>query len=316
MRSLRYGCRRTRSSSACVSGPRLSQIAFETPRRPRSCTRPARRRASRRRPAARRARRRAARSATPRECPIVYGDLRSVKSPIASRPSSSSASDEPLERRLGRDHRVPVRRRVEVVEQRRAPSGRRGPPAPGRTGCRCAPWRPRRPRRRPPLRWKTVDHIGELSPAATSAGSARPCAPPARPCRPSARRTPSGSGAPPGRARGAAPGRRREPVVLEHLHRGRATLGPEAHARGGRAPASPRPAPEVAQHERRAAAPVMSRPEVGLERQVVAEPLRLLVGVGVAPDPGEQARRSRRPRARPRRGPAARPSAARSASAG
>ena len=43
IRSVRYGCSRTRSSSAAVSGPGLSQIAFETPRRPRSCTSPARR---------------------------------------------------------------------------------------------------------------------------------------------------------------------------------------------------------------------------------------------------------------------------------
>src|SRR3954453_10711585 len=43
MRSVRYGWMRTRSHSPAPSGPRLSQIEFETPRRPRPCTRPARR---------------------------------------------------------------------------------------------------------------------------------------------------------------------------------------------------------------------------------------------------------------------------------
>ena len=43
MRSVRYGCMRTRSHSPAPSGPRLSQIAFDTPSRPKSCTRPARR---------------------------------------------------------------------------------------------------------------------------------------------------------------------------------------------------------------------------------------------------------------------------------
>ena len=44
---VRYGCRRTRSHSPAPSGPRLSQIAFETPSRPKPWTRPARRVASR-----------------------------------------------------------------------------------------------------------------------------------------------------------------------------------------------------------------------------------------------------------------------------
>ena len=43
MRSVRYGCRRTRSHSPAPSGPRLSQIAFDTPSRPKSWTSPARR---------------------------------------------------------------------------------------------------------------------------------------------------------------------------------------------------------------------------------------------------------------------------------
>ena len=47
-------------------------------------------------------------------------------------------------------------------------------------------------------------------------------------------------------------------------------------------------------------ASVVCRKRVGFERDVVAEPLGLLVGVGVAADPGEQARSSRRPPARTR----------------
>ena len=43
IRSVRYGCSRTRSNSAGVNAPGLSHIAFDTPRRPRSCTKPARR---------------------------------------------------------------------------------------------------------------------------------------------------------------------------------------------------------------------------------------------------------------------------------
>ena len=86
MRSVRYGCIRTRSHSPAPSGPRLSQIAFETPSRPRSCTRPARRSVQHvvlgqselpRRPAA-------ARSATARAWPSVYGDFRSTKLAIAT----------------------------------------------------------------------------------------------------------------------------------------------------------------------------------------------------------------------------------------
>ena len=40
IRSVRYGCSRTRSSSASVSRPGLSQMALDTPRRPRSWIRP------------------------------------------------------------------------------------------------------------------------------------------------------------------------------------------------------------------------------------------------------------------------------------
>ena len=44
MRSVRYGCRRTRSHSPAPNADGLSQIAFEMPSRPSPCTSPARRR--------------------------------------------------------------------------------------------------------------------------------------------------------------------------------------------------------------------------------------------------------------------------------
>ena len=53
IRSVRYGCMRTRSHSPAPSGPGLSQIAFDTPSRPKSCTSPARRTACAPRPAGR-----------------------------------------------------------------------------------------------------------------------------------------------------------------------------------------------------------------------------------------------------------------------
>ena len=61
MRSVRYGCMRTRSHSPAPSGPGLSQIEFDTPSRPKPCTRPARRSvrtSPRRQPELRRRRRR------------------------------------------------------------------------------------------------------------------------------------------------------------------------------------------------------------------------------------------------------------------
>ena len=94
IRSVRYGCRRTRSHSPAPSGPRLSQIAFETPSRPKSCTSPARRSvrtsASGRPSCAPAA---AARSATAREWPRVYGDLRSTKFAIATSAASKRSHE-------------------------------------------------------------------------------------------------------------------------------------------------------------------------------------------------------------------------------
>jgi len=88
--SVRYGCMRTRSFSTRLSGPGLSQMAFEMPSRPRSWSNPARRKTvtsdsgrPQLRPAA------AARFATPRECPAKYGDFKSARSAIAFSTASS-----------------------------------------------------------------------------------------------------------------------------------------------------------------------------------------------------------------------------------
>ena len=77
----------------------------------------------------------------------------------------------------------------------------------------------------------------------------------------------------------------------------------------------PRARADVPQHERhRGAGRAMSScVRVGLQRDVVPEPLRLLVGVDVAPDPREQTDVVDDPRAPARRARAARPAAARSA---
>ena len=88
------GASRTRSHSPTPSGPGLSQIAFDTPSRPRSCTSPARRSSrasSSRSPSC--AAVAAASSATARAWPSVYGDLRSTKSAIASSASSNASSE-------------------------------------------------------------------------------------------------------------------------------------------------------------------------------------------------------------------------------
>ena len=85
---------RTRSHSPAPSGPRLSQIEFDTPSRPSPCTSPARRSVIRSpaassscAPAA------AARSATARAWPSVYGDLRSTKSATATSAASNCSPD-------------------------------------------------------------------------------------------------------------------------------------------------------------------------------------------------------------------------------
>ena len=132
---------RTRSHSPAPSGPRLSQIEFETPRRPRPCTRPARRsvRTSLSEAPSLRARLRG-----------EVGDRAGVAERVRrlevdevgdrqQRRVEALAREHHRERRLGLDHRVPGPR----------PSrGRRGSSsASAHRACRPAPGRTARPPR-------------------------------------------------------------------------------------------------------------------------------------------------------------------------
>ena len=132
----------------------------------------------------------AASSATAREWPSVYGDLRSTKLAIASSAASKRSPDEhDGERGLGRDHRVPGPRR------RRGPRGSRRPRAHERAasaGSNCLPRALARQRRRAPRRRRCGGRPRRTPPAARAARRAaprRPRARPASPGRPTARRT-------------------------------------------------------------------------------------------------------------------------------
>ena len=156
------------------SGPRLSQIAFEMPSRPRSCTRPARRIVvvSSGSPSSTAAR--AASSATACAWPSMYGDFRSTKFAIASSAASNcspvSVTASAGSASITASHvadRVEAgqqlgRLRVDDVAERRDRTGRRGARAraPG----------PRRPRRRG-ARPRGTPRAGR---AARRAGSHRP----------------------------------------------------------------------------------------------------------------------------------------------
>ena len=118
-RSVKCGCSRTRSHSPKPSGPGFSQIAFETPTRPRSCASAARRTArDRRRRKARRHAAASASSATPAECPRSHGDLRSVNAAIAANAASiRSPAIQTLRQRLVVERLLPDPRLVEPAEE-------------------------------------------------------------------------------------------------------------------------------------------------------------------------------------------------------
>ena len=87
---------RMRSHSPALSGPGRSQIAFDTPSRPKPCTSPARRSISTSSPGSPSLRPASpARSATATEWPRVNGDFRSTKFAMAASALSSCASDNP-----------------------------------------------------------------------------------------------------------------------------------------------------------------------------------------------------------------------------
>ena len=198
---------RTRSHSPAPSGPRLSQMEFDTPSRPSPWTSPARRSvdqvARRQLRAAPRRRRRA--PTTARAWPSMYGDLRSTKSATATSAASNCCPRQlDAERGLGRDHRVPGLRR----RRGRPGSPRRSRTAtPRASGSNCAPARLRASAaaastRRcggPPRRTRPS------APAATAIGTASPLSSPGHPCRPTARTTRRPPAAPRRAARAARP---------------------------------------------------------------------------------------------------------------
>ena len=185
---MRYGCSRTRSHSPAPSGPRLSQIAFETPSRPRSCTSPARRSvvSSSGSPCSTAAR--AASSATACAWPSMYGDFRSTKFAIASSAASKRlALERDGERRLGVDHGVPRDDRVEAVEQR----GRLGVDevAEGRVELAAATFPDERPRALDAAdAVRDLDELGELREPRRERDRLAAAARRASPSRPTARR--------------------------------------------------------------------------------------------------------------------------------
>ena len=83
----------------------------------------------------------------------------------------------------------------------------------------------------------------------------------------------------------------REPVVLQHRLGGPAAVTDEGHPEPGPLDRGPARA-EVAEHEQRSGGRggEIDAADIGLERRVVAEPLRLLVGIDVTAHPGQQGR--------------------------
>ena len=328
MRSVRYGCIRTRSHSPAPSGPRLSQIAFETPSRPRSCTRPARR-SVRTSSVGEPEPRAAASAASSRDRPRVAERVRRLQ--IDEVRDRQQRRVEPLarehdgERRLGVDHRVPGLDRVEAREDHLGLGahqlGQRGiellagarrarAPSPPRRRRRGA-----RPRRTPPAA-RAATAIGTSSPS-SSPGQPRPSH--GSYAAPSASSTGSGSPSCSPSVRAIAAWW----AIMSSTSRWPESANSSADAEAvqrrvarSRAAASPAAAPHAAE-----LVVVLAR----LQRDVVAEPLRLLVRVGVAADVDQQrrvvddrpraarrARPARRGAARSGTGAARAPSAARS----
>ena len=186
IRSVRYGCRRTRSHSPAPSGPRLSQIAFEIAEPAEAvheagaAQRVARRRPRSPEPRAGRAGQLGDRPRVPEEVRRLEVD--EVRDRRRARRRSARPSARTAQRRLGVDHRVPGRRR------RR---GRRESTSPRRrcTGSRQS--RDRTARRAhsgarsvaaatPPERWATSTYSASCAIRAAS-GTASPSARPGQP---------------------------------------------------------------------------------------------------------------------------------------
>ena len=308
---------RTRSHSPAPSGPGLSQIAFDTPSRPKPCTRPARRSVlhvaggeseprPRPRPAARRPPGRA------RACTATSG-RRSRRSPTQRRVElvvATAARRAPARRRSPRP--TSARRRGRRGSRRRRP--RQQPAERGielRARPACGPARRRRRRRRrgaPPRRTRRAAR------AAPRSGSRRPRARPGQP-RPSH----CSYDAPTAVLHGVAAARAARPALrasaaCRAIIPSRSRCPESANSSPIRNRCSggfPRAEPAQRGHRCRQAARLVVV-LVRLQRDVVAEPLRLLVGVGVAADVDQQRRVVDDRRARPRRARRARRAAARS----
>ena len=180
---------RTRSHSPAPSGPGLSQIAFETPSRPRSCTSPARRSVrTSPSPSPTCAAASAASSATARACPSVYGDFRSTKFAIATqRRVEALAGEHDRQRRLGVDHGVPGADGVEAGEHHLGVGaqqvGQRGVEL---LAAALAGQLPGRVDPAHPVRH--LDVLRQHAPGGTRSGPRRRRARRASPCRPTSRR--------------------------------------------------------------------------------------------------------------------------------
>ena len=290
MRSVRYGCSRTRSASAWPSGPRLSQMLFGTPSRPRSWTSPARRiwpAAGSPSPYAVAAC--MARSATPREWPRVYRDFTSAKSAIAS---SAESNASPVSRIPSAGSALSTASQLLASS---SPANRDAAHLANTStisGSNCVPRRCLATSTAacvPSARWNTSTTSASVIQAR---GDENVCA--ARSLR-HALAVPPLEGlldavAHPLRQAELRRQRvRRPPVVLQHRVGGPAPVADEGDSEPG--PFRERPVgAEVAQDEQ---GPVglggeVGPAKIGLERGVVAEPLRLLVRVNVAAHPGDE----------------------------
>ena len=189
MRSVRYGAIRTRSHSPGPSGPGLSQIALETPSRPRSWTSAARRSvraSSSGRPSRLRRRRRELRDRARVPERVRRLEVDEVARPRAAPRRSARPTARPRARARRRSPRPRSRRRRgprAARPRRRGPERREGgvelaaaAPArelPGRLGAAGAV--------------RDLDELRELGEARRDRDLPRPRAGPASPCRPTAR---------------------------------------------------------------------------------------------------------------------------------
>src|SRR6202171_2086182 len=297
MRPLRYGWSRTRSNSAAVSVPGLSQTAFETPTRPRRCTNPARRTSvwsSAGNPWPRAAA--AASSATPRECPMVYGDLTSTKSAIASKAASNSEPDShapnPGSSAITAPQVVTASNSANTSEAARQNTSTMA-------GSNCVPLRSRATETAasvPPIRWNTSTTSARLTMRAV-VRIWSPFAPAGAPLSSHRSKVSNTRG-----ATRAAPHPPPQPESTSKLVGGVTVAlqcGASSRPAGSeqldtklRAITQRQPRAKMFHHEPACGKRVgeIHVAVVGLQRKVVAEPLRLLIRVDVTANPSKQRR--------------------------